>query len=431
MSFLTPLYIAGLAAISLPILLHLIRRAPRGSVSFSSLMFITPTPPRLTRRSRLDQILLLILRGLVICLLALAFARPFWRQIAAVDQADVGRRWVALLVDTSASMQREGTWRRAEQEVGNALKDLAANDLVALYAYDHQIRRLVSFEESRAAPATERGRLVQSRFDQLKPGWGDSNLGTALIYAADELDAASDEGRNEVRRQVVVISDLQDGSQIEPLQSYEWPASVSLIVRQVSPDKTTNASLQVLDEPTAEQDERGARVRVTNAPDSRTQQFQISWAGDQAGQMWDTLGVSVPPGESRVVRMTKPTVGRTVTHLALSGDDHDFDNRYYVVPAERTETEVVYVGDDDGSDPEHLRYYLERGLTSDPWHQNRITNGDPPRLMALSKDRPSLVVMTRELPSDSVDALRDYLTTGGTALLVVGRARECSRHSRS
>ena len=64
MSFLAPLYIAGMLAVSLPIVFHLIRRTPQGRQVFSSLMFLSPSPPRLTRRSRLDNILLLILRGL-------------------------------------------------------------------------------------------------------------------------------------------------------------------------------------------------------------------------------------------------------------------------------------------------------------------------------------------------------------------------------
>ena len=70
MSLLMPLYIAGLAAISLPLIFHLIRRSPRGQVVFSSLMFLSRSPPRLTRRSRLDQWLLFLLRALAILLLA-------------------------------------------------------------------------------------------------------------------------------------------------------------------------------------------------------------------------------------------------------------------------------------------------------------------------------------------------------------------------
>ena len=63
MSFLTPLYVLGLAAVAAPIVFHLIRRSPRGEVPFSSLMFLSPTPPRLTRRSRLDNWLLLAAAG--------------------------------------------------------------------------------------------------------------------------------------------------------------------------------------------------------------------------------------------------------------------------------------------------------------------------------------------------------------------------------
>src|SRR5919107_5630083 len=100
MSLLAPLYIAGLLAIAAPIIFHLIRRTPQGRQSFSSLMFLDPSPPRITRRSRLTNIVLLLLRAAALALLAFAFARPFFKQRAdgGVSAAD-GRR-VAILVDT-------------------------------------------------------------------------------------------------------------------------------------------------------------------------------------------------------------------------------------------------------------------------------------------------------------------------------------------
>ena len=79
------MYILGALAIAAPILFHLIRRTPRGEVPFSSLMFLAPSPPRLTRRSRLDNILLLLLRAAALALLAFAFARPFLREGARLD----------------------------------------------------------------------------------------------------------------------------------------------------------------------------------------------------------------------------------------------------------------------------------------------------------------------------------------------------------
>ena len=85
MSFLAPLFLAAMGAVSLAVLLHLIRRTPRGRVLFSSLMFLSPSPPRVTKRSRLEHWLLLALRALAIVLIALAFARPFFWDHAVAE----------------------------------------------------------------------------------------------------------------------------------------------------------------------------------------------------------------------------------------------------------------------------------------------------------------------------------------------------------
>src|SRR4026209_430427 len=77
MSFLAPLFLIGALAVAAPIIFHLIRRTSRDKMPFSSLMFLQPTPPRVTRSSRLENLFLLLLRCLILCLLALGFARPF------------------------------------------------------------------------------------------------------------------------------------------------------------------------------------------------------------------------------------------------------------------------------------------------------------------------------------------------------------------
>ncbi len=111
MSLLVPLYAAGALAVALPILFHLIRRTPRGRMPFSTLMFLKPSPPRLTRRSRLEHLILLLLRALALILLAMAFTRPFlWKQ-SALDLDDVLGRRIIVLIDTSASMRRGNLWQ--------------------------------------------------------------------------------------------------------------------------------------------------------------------------------------------------------------------------------------------------------------------------------------------------------------------------------
>src|SRR6266850_6645232 len=117
MTFLAPLFLFGALAVSLPILFHLIRRSTREKTPFSSLMFLLPSPPRLTRRSRLEHILLLVLRCLVLCLLALGFARPFIKKAVSNDQPAGAPKRIVILVDTSASMRRANLWSDARDRV--------------------------------------------------------------------------------------------------------------------------------------------------------------------------------------------------------------------------------------------------------------------------------------------------------------------------
>src|SRR5918993_5037701 len=132
MTFLAPLYIAGLVALSLPILFHLIRRAPQGRQAFSSLMFLSASPPRLTRRSRLNNIVLLLLRAAALALLAFAFARPFLKGGADTASSQAPGRRVALLIDTSASMRRGDLWQQATKQAEQVVGDLSPRDEVAL-----------------------------------------------------------------------------------------------------------------------------------------------------------------------------------------------------------------------------------------------------------------------------------------------------------
>src|SRR5215813_5284169 len=106
MSFLAPLFLLGAVAIALPVIFHLIRRTTKEKTVFSSLMFLAPSPPRLTRRSRLEHLLLLAVRCLVLCLLAMGFSRPFFKKPVSTTASPGTARRLVLLVDSSASMRR-------------------------------------------------------------------------------------------------------------------------------------------------------------------------------------------------------------------------------------------------------------------------------------------------------------------------------------
>lgn len=422
MSFLTPLYLLGLAAVSLPLIFHLIRRTPKGRYSFSTLMFLTPSPPRLTRRSRIDNWLLLLLRVSALILLAAAFARPFLRSIAQLGVADIAGRKIAILVDTSASMQREGLWTQVVQKVDEVLDDLGPGDDVALYRFaaDHEV--LLAFDEGTALGPAQKIAQLREALQATSPGWSGSNLGDALVAVADEVDQLGSVSGTDTQtvRQIVLVSDLQEGARIEALRTYHWPDDVDLVVRPVAPVATTNAGIHLA---AALEDTPGEdlRIRVNNGRDSERDQFTLHWE-DKLGRTVnaESINIYVPSGESRVVRVPLPPADPAVDRLVLMGDDHDFDNTLFRIPSQQHEWQLIYLGDDDETDETGLRYYLKRAFPETPRKKVRLISHSPGDPMAAEElHEASMLIVAAALPQEQADRLKQYLKEGGCALIVL------------
>src|SRR5688572_30662506 len=285
MSFLTPLFLLGGLAIAGPIIYHLVRRTTREKTRFSSLMFLLPSPPRLSKRHRLEHLLLLILRCAALALLALGFARPFIRQTPINDPTTAQPKRIVVLVDTSASMRRDGVWPAATARVEQVLRRAAPVDQVAIYPYAKQATPLVSFEDwNRTAPG-DRVAFAMGRLGGISPTWAGTHLGNALVTAAEALGENEDGKTAPGPREIVLVSDLQAGSRLDALQAYEWPKGIELIVEPVKARNFTNAGVQlVADGPDSTRAiDAPIRVRVTNAADSKREQFKLGWTRPGAG----------------------------------------------------------------------------------------------------------------------------------------------------
>jgi len=420
MSFLYPLFLAGIAAIAVPIVLHLVRRHTRDRVPFSSLMFLRTTLPRFTSRSRIENLPLLILRCIMLCLLALAFSRPFFSRPAADRQVRPGRR-IVLLIDTSASMRRAGVWDRAVGEARAVLADAAATDRVCVMNFDKESRTLMGFEQWQTLEPTRRMSVAIEEISKLSPGWNGTDLGQALVNAAEAIedDEANEQQRAASLRQVVLVGDLQQGSRLETLRSYEWPERTELVVRAIEAEGTTNATLQLLtdrDDLAVTDGRHRTPVRITNSPDAAAEQFTLRWAdSDLADSITD---VYVAPGHSAVVHVPTPTDKQAGHTLILSGDDHDFDNTLYLAPQLKQQINIVYLGTGDPNDPREMSYYVRRCFDA-----GRALNPQvifTPESGEIAKAR--FVIITGPLEREHAVAVREYLESGRTALLAMKSA---------
>lgn len=421
MGLLTPLYLAGLAALSLPLVFHLIRRTPRGRQAFSSLMFITPSPPRLTRRSRLDHLLLLVLRLTALALLAFAFARPFLREAAVLPLDDQPSRRVAILLDTSASMRRGDLWQQAVAKIDALLKDVGPKDDVAIYHFDDRLHQLVGFAEDASEPTGAKADLVRQQLKTLAPSWRSTDLGKAMTELAGELDAAADERQFAAETQLVLITDLARGSRTNALQGYRWPEKLPVVPIVLTCKQPTNAAVQLLAD-----DEHSTtaepRVRVTNAPDSTSDQFFVNWQRPAGVTADGPPPTYVPAGQSRVIRLPRPD-DQATDRIVLRGDNADFDNTFFTCPPVVQQVKVVWIGDEKAEDAESMRYFFELAVSDDPLRKVEIetwaaSNPWP----ADAARRPALVVATSAAPAPSIESIKAFVNVGGTLLAVLADA---------
>jgi hypothetical protein len=410
MTWLAPLYLAGALAIAAPILFHLWRRTPQGRRTFSTLMFLTPSPPRMTKLSKVEHWSLLSLRALALLLLALAFSRPVWRIPATVPITPEETELVAILVDVSASQQREGVWRQLVETIGKRIDDLPAAAIPALFVFDDRWTAELSFGESEQLDPSARRKVLKDRLAALEPTYRGTNLGQALVRTAQTVQEAQT-GRALPRPQRLwLASDLQAGSDLRELLAFDWPDDLPVEWLPTAPRSADNAGLQLV-APTLNASDDKLRVRITNAGLATRQRFTLNWSDGTAEEKCQDL--IVPPGQSRVVALPSPPTPEMGRSVVLTGDDHPFDNRLWLPSRQPQPCSVLFVGRDQPNDTEGLRYYLDRALGANPRYITTVITAETP---LLPSNRPSLVVAAEADPA-GVDLLRQLVTAGVSVVL--------------
>jgi hypothetical protein len=437
MSFLAPLYVAGLAAISLPILLHLIRQMPRGRLPFSSLMFLTESPPRITRRSRIDNWLLLLLRAAAVALLALAFARPFLREAFSLTTTTPVARHVAILVDTSASMRRGDAWQQARGLVEEEVRQLDAGDRLSLFTFDRRIQSLHNADGSSESPSRVTVEAAGRLLEEVAPTWYAADLGGALVAVAERLVETRDRDASRIPLQIVLISDLAEGAALDGLQSFEWPQDVRVVVRIVRPRPSGNAGLQRIVERVEEDASDEVRVRVTNDLLAERDRFSLQWFSILGESLGSAVECYVPAGQSQVIRVQRPVTNLSAEEeggdespppaaeagheLRLLGDDHSYDNVVHFAPYYRRTARVGFIGPDAPEDPAGSLFFLKHALDDTARYavELNVLAADASWSEQLASQ--AAVIVSGPVDESLLEPLRNYLEQGGVVLWSISR----------
>ncbi|MBL0927453.1 MAG: BatA domain-containing protein, partial [Phycisphaerales bacterium] len=208
MTFLHPmLAIAGLAAVAVPVIIHLLFRQRRRPVVWAAMRFLLEAYQKQRKKLRVQQWLLLACRCLVIALLALAVGRPALQRAGVLG--GVGGRDVYVIIDDSlSSALRDGpsgetSLQRHARQASGLLRALGPGDRAGLVTLSRPASGVV-------VPASGDPAAVRRLIEELTPTDAAADLPAAVELLAARLKAErADTARPTV---VAVFSDFTEGS---------------------------------------------------------------------------------------------------------------------------------------------------------------------------------------------------------------------------
>jgi hypothetical protein len=329
MNFLNPLFLLGLLAVALPIIIHLINLQRPQKVAFSTLSFFNELRKSTIRRIRIKQYLLLALRTLAVLFLALALARPFLPPTITGSASSGESRSVAILIDNSASMNRIGRdgplIEQAKDIVGRIIRNGNSGDkfLVKTTSItDASNAKFVSSERAIALldeiTSVNRGDYTADQFKEVYHQLRDAPGGQSVLYVVSDgqlsqlssLENMELGDESEVKPIPVQLIQLEEAKQQNVAVK-----SVSLESQLLSPGSPITLSVE---------------VENTGDAAAANQFVSLQVEGEMTGQ-YET---SLEPGETKdfLFEVVPEEVGYLSGQILLEGDEIDFDNtRHFVV----------------------------------------------------------------------------------------------------
>ena len=408
MSFLTPLFLAGLGAIAIPVLIHLIQRERKRVVQFPSLMFVRRIPYQSVRRRRIRHWLLLAVRAAAIAVIVAAFARPFFPQSAIAGAAGRGSREIVVLLDQSASMGYGDHWKRAQDAARQAVRSLGGDEKATLVLFGRNAE-----ENMRAT--TDKVRL-EAAIDAARVGSGGTRYGPALKLAASLL------GRSPARqREAILISDFQragwSGS-----EDARFPEGMTLTPVSVASPGTANLSVPSV---TFARSSFSGQERITvtaglaNRSDAAANGVAVTLAID--GHDLQTQPVTVGAHASTSVAFTPFTLAEANVRGTIRGgtDPLPADNTFHFVLAPSQPVSVVVI---ESGAQANSSLYLTKALSIGTAPAFQVEVVPAARATPAAFDRRSVVILNdAAFPSAGGNGvLKRFVEHGGGLLVVFG-----------
>ncbi|HEY6988438.1 MAG TPA: BatA and WFA domain-containing protein [Bryobacteraceae bacterium] len=403
MGFLSPWFLAGLAAVALPLWLHLLRQYKRTPQAFSSLMFFERRVQSSVRHRRLRYLMLLALRLALLILLAVAFANPFINRTTGTT----GRRKLTVIVlDRSFSMRAADRMQQAKAEAGRIADGLRGQDLAQLMALDSHLEALTQYERNRGVL---RAAIASVEADDLTSSYGE------FARALRAMEQTSG-----MQLDVHLISDMQRTS-LPNFRDLRLGPHTTLALHPVGKSNAANWAVENVVTAPQVYDPKQTRLTATVS----------AWHAEAASKKVSLVINKHVIGTKEV---SVPRDGRAqVEFLAFDVPYGASRGEVTIEPKDKLPQDDVFRFAVRREDPRRVLFLYTAGRTNEPYYYKAAMESSPttgltveaaPLERAAHQDfsKYAFVVLNNagEMDKDVAQALCAYVQKGGAALIALG-----------
>lgn len=411
MGFLTPWFLAGAAAIGLPVYVHLLRQYRQKPVKFSSLMFFEKRTQSSIKHRRLKYLLLFALRCGFIALLVLAFARPYI-QSSAIAKSNAGRTLV-FAIDNSFSMRQDDRFSKAKQAALDEVSKMGPGERGQVITFGGPAKLLTDMTSDK--------QLLRGAVQAIEPGDDASSFAELSRILRSTLESV----KSDIEAQV--FTDLQKSSLPASFSDLRLDDGTKLVIHAVADRPIPNWTVENVDAPRRVFDTKKVRTVATIAgygtPDAtrkvslvangktvETKQVKISANGRAAVEF---LTLDVPYGLTRCeIRLAAEAGGASDE---FPNDDHWF----FSVERADPKPALLLHAENDTASP----LYLKTALDSATDAAFTLDSKTPAQAAGLEAAKYAFVILSDvgPLPQRLEESLEKYVQAGGAMLVSLDR----------
>jgi hypothetical protein len=430
MHFLVPWMLFGALSAGIPVALHLLRKSKPTVVRWAPMEFLRKSLKETSKKIRLRDLILLLLRMTILILAALALARPSTLSLFGSGPVDA-----VILIDNSQSMSTlEGQTSRLDMALTSAkqlLGNLPTGSKARIISLtDHTVE--LSYNNSNESDA------IASALFQIKPTDRSSNFYQGFANAIDLLKTSSFS-----QRKIFFFSDMQRPGWQNESSSFKtlvqnMPSSISIHMIRHGSDVDSN--IQILDfQPTAgiilanQRQTWGLTVRNRGIKPATGIKTTLGLASD-----FDTAESAVieklDAGEERsiTIDLLIPEDGHQIVKVVAGNDRFSRDNQKEKIVLARKKLQVLIVGAkseiDANRDNTFFLYHALRSGSSDSSNSGievKVASGRGATPDTLDETDIVFMVDPMLAGSDSVsdgfmEKLENWVSVGNTLVYFAG-----------